>query len=259
VILSLQLSFAVVPLVRFTGSKRKMGPFVSPLWAQTLAWLVASLIMVLNSKLVYEETREWIMAAGVWSWAVAAICVPISSGLAILLVWMVFRRETVLGEKAAISAEVIAARAAKTKRRFKRIGVALDAMSTDSAMLAEAVALARTHQADLVLMHVVDGVGGTWYGDQTGDQESRDDEVYLRTLTERLQAELQGQGIPSIEAVLGYGDAATEIVNLARQNQIDLMVLGGHGHRGLFDLMHGVTISGVRHKLDIPIVTVRGS
>jgi manganese transport protein len=258
VILSLQLSFAVVPLVRFTSSKRKMGPFVSPRWARMLAWLVALVIMALNGMLVYDEIHEWIGAAGAWSWAVAAICVPVSSGLAILLVWMVFRRETILGEKAAVSAEAIAVQAAKTQRRFKKIGVALDAMSTDSAMLAEAVALARTHQADLVLMHVVDGVGGTWYGDQTGDQESRDDEVYLRSLAERLRAELQGQGIPSIEAVLGYGDAATEIVNLAKQNQIDLMVLGGHGHRGLFDLMHGVTISSVRHKLDIPIVTVRG-
>ena len=36
------------------------------------------------------------------------------------------------------------------------------------------------------------------------------------------------------------------------------MVLGGHGHRGLFDLLHGYTISGVRHDLDIPIVAVRG-
>jgi manganese transport protein len=258
VVLSLQLSFAVVPLVRFTASKRKMGPFVSPRWIQTLAWLVATIIMVLNGKLVYEQIREWIEAAGAWSWLVSALCVPITSGLVVLLVWMVFRRETILRERAEVSAEAIAAHAARTKRHFARIGVALDAMSTDSAMLAEAVALARTHQAALVLMHVVDGVGGTWYGDQTGDQEARDDERYLDSLAERLRTELHGQGIPSIETALGYGDATTELVNLARQHKIDLMVLGGHGHRGLFDLMHGVTISGVRHKLTVPIVTVRG-
>jgi manganese transport protein len=118
--------------------------------------------------------------------------------------------------------------------------------------------LARFHQAELVLIHVVEGVGGTWYGEQTGDQESRDDERYLHSLAERLRGELTGQGIPSVEAVLGYGDPAGQIVEISRQRQLDLMVLGGHGHRGLGDLLHGDTISGVRHDLSIPIIAVRG-
>ncbi len=64
VILSLQLSFAVVPLVRFTGSKRKMGPFVSRWWLQTLAWAVTIVIAALNGKLVYEQVSDWMVAAG---------------------------------------------------------------------------------------------------------------------------------------------------------------------------------------------------
>ena len=48
VILSLQLSFAVVPLVQFTGDKRKMGELVSPLWMQVLAWITAGVIIILN-------------------------------------------------------------------------------------------------------------------------------------------------------------------------------------------------------------------
>ncbi len=61
VVLSLQLSFAVVPLVRFTGSERKMGPFVNPRWLKSLAWLVAGVIMALNGCLVYMEVRDWIL------------------------------------------------------------------------------------------------------------------------------------------------------------------------------------------------------
>jgi len=49
VILSLQLSFAVVPLVMFTGSKKKMGEFVNGRWLQGLAWFVAALIAGLNA------------------------------------------------------------------------------------------------------------------------------------------------------------------------------------------------------------------
>jgi len=49
VILSLQLSFAVVPLVIFTGSRKKMGEFVNGPWLQGLAWFVAVLIAGLNA------------------------------------------------------------------------------------------------------------------------------------------------------------------------------------------------------------------
>jgi manganese transport protein len=49
VILSLQLSFAVIPLVIFTGSRKKMGEFVNGPWLQALSWLVAALIAGLNA------------------------------------------------------------------------------------------------------------------------------------------------------------------------------------------------------------------
>jgi manganese transport protein len=258
VILSLQLSFAVVPLVRFTNSKQKMGPFVNPGWLQWLAWLVTLAIMALNAELVYEEVSGWIAAAGAWGWLVGLACVPISLALVSLLLWMIFRRERVRPAAVELSAEEMAARAARAPRQFRRIGVALDVQPTDTAMLAEAVALARTHHAELVLIHVVDGVGGTWYGDQTGDAESRGDEAYMKSLAERLRAELAGQSVPAVDAILGYGDAASEIVNITREKGIDLVVLGGHGHRGLLDLLHGATITGVRHDLKIPIVAVRG-
>ncbi|SNR46349.1 manganese transport protein [Hymenobacter mucosus] len=54
VILSLQLSFAVVPLVVFTGSKAKMGVFVNKPWLQAAAWVVSGIIIVLNLYLLYQ-------------------------------------------------------------------------------------------------------------------------------------------------------------------------------------------------------------
>ena len=54
VVLSLQLSFAVFPLVMFTSDRRKMGAFVSPLWLQAMAWPVAIMIAVLNGWLLYQ-------------------------------------------------------------------------------------------------------------------------------------------------------------------------------------------------------------
>jgi manganese transport protein len=54
VVLSLQLPFAVVPLVMFTSSRRKMGPFVAPRWLTALATTMAALIIALNAKLVWD-------------------------------------------------------------------------------------------------------------------------------------------------------------------------------------------------------------
>jgi manganese transport protein len=54
VVLSLQLPFAVFPLVSFTSDRRKMGEFVAPRWMQALAWLVAVIIAALNVWLLYQ-------------------------------------------------------------------------------------------------------------------------------------------------------------------------------------------------------------
>jgi manganese transport protein len=60
VILSVQLAFAVVPLVIFTSDRKKMGEFANPLWLKILAWLVAALIIALNAKLLFDFARDWL-------------------------------------------------------------------------------------------------------------------------------------------------------------------------------------------------------
>src|SRR4051794_9951747 len=60
VILSLQLSFAVFPLVMFTSSKLKMGEFVNPLWLKVMAYAVATIIAVLNVWLLFQTVRGWL-------------------------------------------------------------------------------------------------------------------------------------------------------------------------------------------------------
>jgi manganese transport protein len=54
VVLSLQLPFAVFPLVMFTGDPHKMGPFANPVWVKVLAWTVAIIIAFLNVYLLYQ-------------------------------------------------------------------------------------------------------------------------------------------------------------------------------------------------------------
>src|SRR3546814_17880374 len=54
VLLSMQLPFAVIPLVRFVTDREKMGRFVIAPWLASLAWVIASVIVVLNVKLLFD-------------------------------------------------------------------------------------------------------------------------------------------------------------------------------------------------------------
>ncbi|MBD2596993.1 Nramp family divalent metal transporter [Nostoc spongiaeforme FACHB-130] len=60
VILSLQLSFAIVPLVMFTSNRRLMGEFVNPWLLKTLSWLVAIAIIILNAGLLLQTISGWL-------------------------------------------------------------------------------------------------------------------------------------------------------------------------------------------------------
>lgn len=60
VVLSLQLSFAVVPLVRFTDDKLKMGPFANRRSLSILSWVVTVIIIGLNGYLLFQTFKEWL-------------------------------------------------------------------------------------------------------------------------------------------------------------------------------------------------------
>ena len=256
VVLSLQLAFAVVPLVKFTGSRLKMGPFASPRWVQGLAWLVTAVIVSLNGMLVYEQIGAWTEAAGSWGWLVALGTAPIALALGGLLLWMALQKDRIIDSRPDVSAAQVAVAASRQRKQFQTIAAALEVRPSDSAIVAEAVALAQTHGAKLVLLHVVEGAGGHWHGEQTGDLEGREDESYLAELAEQLRADTLAHGIRQVDYALGYGDVPNELVALCRKYQVDLLVLGGHGHRGVWDWLFGQTIPRVRHDLSVPIIAI---
>ncbi|HED53929.1 MAG TPA: divalent metal cation transporter MntH [Phycisphaerales bacterium] len=258
VILSLQLPFAVVPLIKFTSSKTKMGPFVNKPWVKIFAWVIAGTIIALNVILVIQEVGAWTEAAGRYGWMVLTGAIPLGGALGALLLWLIFHKdESDSNESESVRASDVLAGAAIPMKSIKRVGVALEAKKSDAGMLARAVDLARTHKAELVLIHIVEGVGGQWYGQQTGDLEAREDERYLEELASKLSTDSRDDSIAGVHAVLGFGDVARELVRIVDDEHIDVLVVGGHGHKGLADVLHGQTIPGVRHGLDIPIFAVK--
>jgi manganese transport protein len=66
VVLSLQLSFAVIPLIVFTSDREKMGPFVNPPWVKICAWTTAAIIVILNIKFLldFSGLTGWLLGSG---------------------------------------------------------------------------------------------------------------------------------------------------------------------------------------------------
>ena len=248
VVLSMQLPFAVIPLIKFTSDKERMGVFVNNRWVKILAWIAAIIIVALNLRLVFGTIIHWIDNAGDMAMIIWCIVVPIIMGLILFLLYISLpknwrRREPAMPSEIE-QLEIV-------HHPFTNIGVALDLSKMDSKVLSQAKALAQQNGARLVLMHVVEGVGGQLFGKNAYDDEARDDLKHVENHAEQLRT----IGL-EVQAVLGFGRIPKEIVRIAHEQKIDLLVMGGHGHRGIKDIIFGTSISRVRHELKIPLLVV---
>jgi manganese transport protein len=91
VVLSLQLPFAIIPLIHAVADKRRMGEFSIRPWMQSLAWLVAGIIVVLNVKLIVDQIAGWLASAGSNAWLLEVTVIPFTLALGILLFYMTFK------------------------------------------------------------------------------------------------------------------------------------------------------------------------
>ena len=137
---------------------------------------------------------------------------------------------------------------------YSHILIAIEHSDADHAVLAHIEQLARLTGAKLLLVHVADGWAARHFDDLKlrESEEIRDDRAYL----ERLCQDLASHGFDA-RARLVMGDPATELVRVARQEQVDLIAMSTHGHRFLNDLLRGSTADRVRHRVTMPVLMVR--
>ncbi len=259
VILSMQLPFAVIPLIHFTNSRKRMGRFASRAWLQVLAWAAAALILALNVRLIMLALDDWLSGAGHWRiWLELGIA-PILIGLGILLLWMILHPvlpawARQFGGRAPI--ELPAAVAINLPSPlYQKILVPLDHTSRDREAIAHAAALAKQYNAKLYLLHIEEGVTSQIYGSLSSTAEVLAGQQYLSNIVQ----ELEHQHV-AVEAVVRHAVTPRKaIVLYAQELKPDLVVMGAHGHKGLKDIVFGTTINAVRHKLKIPLLVVRGA
>jgi manganese transport protein len=214
-----------------------------------LAWGTATIIIALNARLVVNKLVNWLEEAADYSTILWLTVVPVVGAIFFILVYISlpksWRRR---GPMMAPQMEQLDV----TPQRFQQIGVALDLGTLDAKVLSLARSMAQQNQAKLILLHVVEGVGGQLFGKDAYDDEARDDLEHLDRHAEQLRA----IGI-EVEAVLGFGNIPKEIVRLATEKKFDLLMMGGHGHSGWKDILFGTSVSKVRHHLKIPVMVVQ--
>lgn len=254
VILSLQLGFAIIPLIHFTSDKRKMGVFANKIWVQVLAWAIALIIIGLNVQLVIQEVRGWIAAAGSDAWILWLTVIPICVVAFMLLVYITFKpvidRRSVgkvsrIPHGTAITLEEIA------KPIYNRIAITIDFTKVDNVAIQSALAQGGT-DASYVLIHIVETAGAMVYGSSIADKESSFDKEALKNYVSQLQHKNY-----KVEMKIGYGNPKRKIPAMVKEFDADLLVMGAHGHNLIKDLIFGTTVDTVRHRVDIPVFIVR--
>jgi manganese transport protein len=253
VILSLQLGFAIIPLIHFVSDKSKMKGFHISKITQIASWLVATIIVSLNAKLVFNEIQGWLETSDnpIILWFTV---VPLAVGFLILLLYIVFNPfiSKVKNDIQNHSPHNLKLKFSKTGSfNKKNIAVTVDFSNSDELALNNAFELGGI-DANYTLIHVVESVGAIVYGGNIDDHETLIDEKLLGEYKEMLSQ----KGF-KVTTQLGFGKPTKVIPTIINEGNFDILVMGTHGHSGFKDLVFGTTVDQLRHKISIPLLIVK--
>lgn len=252
VILSLQLGFAVIPLIHFVSDREKMGVFAIGPVIKVFAWLSALIIVGLNIKLVIETLSQWHAQLTGHEWIFNFIVLPVVALAGVLLLLVTYyaftglkkSRETQVPHGKAFDIPII------EKKTYRHVAMCVDFTENDIRALSDGVShgIAET---TYYLIHVVETAGARSYGSQIQDHETSEDAQQLKVYAEKLRA----QGY-KVQEKLGFGNPKKEIPRIVAETNAELLVIARHGHTGFMDFILGETIDSVRHRVKCAVLVV---
>ncbi len=250
VILSVQLGFAVIPLIHFVSDKHTMGEFAIKTPTKIAAWLVAIILVFLNVKMVVEQALPLFGESGNWVWKIVIILgALVFIWLFLMMTFLPLVRDRKLRDIAKMHNDTPILENLDVKKT-SCIAVSLDFTDGDKKLIAYAIAQGK-QQVEYILLHIVESASARYFGDSSDDYETRKDQERL----DDFALQLTNAGY-QVRVVLGYKNRVTEIVRIVKEGGADMLVMGAHRHRGLKDYIFGETIESVRHELDIPVLIV---
>ena len=253
VVLSLQLGFAVIPLIHFNSDQTKMKEYAIKTWVKILAWLTALIIVSLNVQLVIEEIGSWLKNTTINVWWIYLLVIPVVVLIFALLVYvfiMPFFKNAESHSSNVPHGEALEIGEIQPIQ-YHKVGISVDFSKNDRNTLRHAL-LQSGKDAEYHLIHIVETAGARFHGEKVLDHETQSDTDNL----EKYKLNLEELGY-KITIAIGYGTAAKAISEIVKERELDLLVMGAHGHSGLSDLIFGTTVEKVRHNVNIPIMIVK--
>jgi manganese transport protein len=250
VILSMQLGFAVIPLILFVSNKKTMGVFTIKPITQIAAWLITTILVYLNIRMVIEQASSYFISSDNTFWKIVIII----AGLLFISLLIIALLYPLMSKKKITSSVQLHAEANVLQEislpAYKKIAVALEFSEKDKKLISYAMGQA-DKTSSFVLIHVVESVAATLLEKESDDFETRTDQEKIDFYVQQLnQLGYEATG------VLGFNRRSKEIVRIVKENNADMLVIGAHGHSGLKDWFYGQTIDSVRHELNIPVLIV---
>jgi len=250
VVLSLQLGFAIIPLIHFVSDKKTMGAYAIKPLVQFLAWLITAVLVYLNMRMVFEQASTYFSNNDSTLWKVVIILAALFFvGLLVTAILYPLLRRKPSGLSLQVHKELATAFDSVVVPNYKKVAVALDFSERDHKMLAHAVSYGEG--TTVVLIHIVESASAKILREESDDFETQKDKEKL----EAYAALLQGKN-RTVEIHLGFRNRTKEIARLVKESNADLLIIGAHGHKGIKDWFYGETIDAVRHQLKIPVLIV---
>ncbi|WP_313384422.1 Nramp family divalent metal transporter [Chishuiella sp.] len=250
VILSMQLAFAVIPLIHFVSDKSKMGNFAINMTTKVFAWIIAFVISFLNAQLVYDEFNNWMKEGNSVTLNITLVIFGILLLILLLLTFFypIISKKKNNIEKGQIHQPLKIFSVDKVSQQsFSRIVVALDFSIIDEKVLNYVTKLGNK-ESKITLVHVVESPATKYMGEKTDDSESKSDLKCLEEYAEMLKPLYDNIGVE-----LGYNNRVQAIADVCRQQNADLLIVGSHGHNTFKDIIFGETVNKLRHKVKIPV------
>ncbi|MFT4094985.1 MAG: Nramp family divalent metal transporter [Niabella sp.] len=249
VVLSMQLGFAVIPLIHFVSDKKTMGIFTIKPATKIAAWIVTAVLVYLNTRMIVEQAAEYFKNSDAILWKLLIIAGAII--FVLLLMYTLFyplKRRSITGN-ITVHNQPKTLQIAPTGK-YDKIAVTVDFSALDQNVINHALAQG-TPGCNYLLIHITESVAGSTNFSESTDAETLTDQQFL----EDYVSQLRKTGL-AVEAKLGFGRTAESIARIINQSGVQLLVIGAHGHKGIKDLIYGETINNVRHLINIPVLIV---
>lgn len=249
VLLSMQLAFAIIPLIHFVSDKQEMGVFVINHKTKIASWLVASIVISLNLWQLFESAKDgFIQSDTLWQKVLILLFfVAFIVLLATTLCYPFFLKAKHIDKRFGVHVRNWDFEQINSAKSFQKIALSIDYSKNDQAILAYACALAQANTT-FILIHIVESAPAKAMGEESLDFETQED---MRMLDEYIQY-FKEKGFKA-EGKIGFKHRITSIAKIVTQEQADLLIVGSHGHKSFWDILFGETVNSLRHKVNIPV------